>query len=179
MSNRGKAAIAVVEKETSWLEELYAEGEAEQLLEDQKSGEPITSEVLMGFAAELMQIEEQKAQLSAELKQVDDRRKQLRTQLIPDAMKELNMVNAKGKGSFTYGDYKFHLEHKVMASCSKENRPIFFAYLRKQGDDEIIQEVVNPMTLSAYVRECRADGLNDPPGLSVHEEVTAKMTKAR
>lgn len=178
MSNRGKAAIAAVE-ERSWLEELLEEGEAEERLEAERSEVPVTSEVLMGYAAELQEIESDKANLTAQLKQVDDRRKQLKSQLIPDAMKELGMVNSAGKGSFTYGGYKFHLEHKVMASCSEANRPLLFAYLKKNGDEGLIKETVNAMTLSAYVRECRADGLNDPPGVSVHEEVTAKMVKAR
>lgn len=162
-----------------WLNELAADAEAEEKADEAKAETPVTNENLMTLAAELLQIEEQKAELEAQVKQVTDRRKQLRTQLIPDAMKALGMVNNKGKGVFTYGGFRIHLEQKVYASCSEAGRPLLLDFLRQNGDDELIKETVNAQTLSAYIRERRSEGLNDPPGVSVHEEVTAKTTKVR
>ena len=133
----------------------------------------------MDYAQELLGLEDEKAELAAQLKQVEDRRKQLRTQLIPDAMKQLGMINTKGKGSFTYGGHRIHLEQKVHASCSEAGKSVFFPFLREAGAADLIKETINPQTLSAYIRERRADGLNDPPGVSVFEEVTAKLTRVK
>lgn len=165
--------------DTGWLDELAKDAEQEEQQDEVRAAVPVTNQELMGYAEELQQIEEQKAQLTAELKQVDDRRKQLRTQLIPDAMKALGMVNNKGKGVFTYGGSRFHLESKLYASCSEAGKPALFQFLRERGDEALIKETVNATSLSAYIRDRRADGENDPPGVSVHEEVTAKMTKAK
>lgn len=180
MGKRAEAALVATPAEVpSWLIDIAADAELEAQAEEELANKPVTNQQLMEYAKELTEVEEEKKRITAELKQLDDRRKQLRTQLIPDMMKALGMVNANGKGVFTFGDARFHLEQKLYASVSKDQRPVFYAYLRERGDDNLIQEVVNAQTLSAYIRECRSEGLNDPPGVSVHEEVTAKMTKVK
>lgn len=180
MGRKAEAAMAAIAtQQEAWLDDLLAEAEAEEKEASAKAAEPVTNQELLAYAAELQQIEEQKAQLTADLKQVDDRRKQLRTKLIPDAMKALGMVDSKGHGSFTFGGSKFHLEQKLHASVSEAGKSLLFEYLRKQGDDALIKETINAISLSAYIRECRSEGLKDPPGVSVFEEVTAKMTKVK
>lgn len=165
--------------EESWMDDILADAEAEEATEEAQAAQPVTSEQLMSLAEELVGVEAERARLEAELKQINDRRSQLRVQLIPDAMKELKMVNSKGKGSFTSAGHRIHLEQKLYASCSEAGKPLLFDHLRKSGDTHMIKETVNAQTLSAYIRERRAEGLNDPPGVSVHEEVTAKLTKVR
>lgn len=180
MGTKADAALAAAEAaQPEWLRAIAADAELEEQQEEALANVPITSEQLMSFAQELIDIEQQKAQLTADLKQVDDRRKQLRTQLIPDLMKALGMINSKGKGNFTYAGMRIQLEQKLHASVSEAGKPQLFEYLRKQGDEALIKETVNAQSLAAYVRECRAEGLNDPPGIAVFEEVTAKMVKAK
>lgn len=181
MGHKAQAALAAtaVVEDPAWLRALQAEAELEEQQDEAKAQEPVTSAQLMAYAEELIQLEEQKVQVEADLKQVNDRRKQLRTELIPEAMQALKMVNNKGKGTFTLMGYRFHLEQKLYASVSEANKPTLFRYLKERGDEELINQVISQQTLSAYVRECRGEGLNDPPGVSVHEEVTAKMTRAR
>lgn len=163
--------------EPAWMDGLVQDAEQEQLQDKDREDQPVSNEQLMSYAKELIGVEEELQQKEAEVNQLKDRRKQLRTQLIPDAMKALKMLNSKGKGSFTYQGNRFHLESKISASCNEANRPILFEFLRHQGDENLIKETVNPSTLSAYVRERREDGLNDPPGIAVFEEVTAKRTR--
>lgn len=145
--------------------------------EAKKAATPITNEQLMALAEEFRTLRDEKDRLEAELKQVNDRYGQLRTKELPEAMSRLGMINAKGKGSFTFSGGRVHLETKLYAACTEENRPKLFEFLRKNNAADLIKETVNPQTLSAYIRERRGDGLKDPPGVSVHEEVTAKLVR--
>jgi predicted nuclease with TOPRIM domain len=138
---------------------------------------PANADELVQAAEEAHDLKDEIDRREAETKQLKDRYDQLRKQVIPDGMKALNMLNSQGKGSFTFSRGKIHLEQKLYASCTEENRPKLIAFLRQNGDADIVKETVNAQTLSAYIRERRGEGLNDPPGVSVHEEVTAKMTK--
>ena len=60
---------------------------------------------------------------------------------------------------------------KVSASLP-ENKEDAYAALRAEGLSDLIKEVVNPSTLSAYVKECREDGGDLPLGLQPHIKVT-------
>lgn len=166
-------------KKPSFMDELADEAEAEEKELEEKTAAPITNTGLMELADELIHLEEELAELTAQVKEREDRKKQLRNREIPEAMSALGMVNAAGKGSFTFSGGKIHLESRLYASCSEEGRRLLFPFLRKENAGDLIKETVNASTLSAYVRERRGDGLGDPPGVSVHEEVTAKLTKAK
>ena len=56
-------------------------------------------------------------------------------------------------------------------------KPELFRFLKENGAEELIKPTVNPQTLSAYVRERRGDSLMDPPGVSIHVEEIAKLTR--
>lgn len=162
-----------------WMEELVREGQAEEQAEQAAAEVPVSNLDLIQAAEEFAQLKDEEARLDAELKQVKDRRMQLGKEVIPDLMQKLGMVNNKGKGSFTFSGGRIHLEQKLYASCSEAGRLELFPFLRESGDADLIKETVNAQTLSAYIRERRSEGLNDPPGVSVHEEVTAKLTKVK
>lgn len=159
------------------MDQMLADAEEEDRLENLAI--PATNEELIQIAEEMYDLKDELDRKEAETKQLKDRYDQLRKIVIPDAMKNLGMINSKGKGSFTFSRGKIHLEQKLYAACTKENQDVLFAFLRESGDDEIIREIVHPQTLAAYIRERRGEGLIDPPGASVHEEVTAKLTKSR
>ncbi len=131
---------------------------------------------LIELADEMRAEKETIDQLEAEVKVHKDRYNELRNVLIPDKMKTLGVVNAAGKGGFTFRGGKIHLETTVSASCSKDNEAVFFAWAKENGAADIIKQTVNAQTLSAMIRERRADGLEDPPGVAVFEQVKAKLT---
>lgn len=155
------------------LDQIAADAE----LDDGDVPVAVSHEGLIKDAEELRTLKDELDQKEAEVKQLKDRYDQLRKVIIPDKMRNLGLVKSNGKGSFTFGGGRIHLESKLYASCSEANRPTLFSFLRSEDAADIIKETVNTQTLSAYVRERRGDGLQDPPGVSVHEEVVAKLTK--
>jgi hypothetical protein len=165
-----------VESKTDLKAAIFQDAVAEEQLENVAI--PATNEDLIKAAEEMADLKREIDQLEAEAKQRKDRYDQLRKVVLPEAMKRLNMLNSKGKGSFTFSGGKIHLEQKLYAACTRENEPLLFEFLRVNGDEGLIRETVNSQTLSAYIRERRGEGLNDPPGVSVHEEVTAKLTRS-
>jgi len=136
-----------------------------------------TSLDLIAAAEEMKYCKDEAERLEAEAKQYKDRYNQLRERTVPELMKKLGLLNAAGKGSFTFSGGKVHLETKIAASCTKANQETFFNWCRSNGAQDLIQETVNHNSLSAFIRERRGDALADPPGVAVFERVTAKITK--
>ena len=132
---------------------------------------------LIQLATEMQDCKEAADNLEAQAKEQKARYDELRKQIIPELMKRLGLVKDNGKGSFTFHGGKIHLETKVHAHCNQENQPVFKRWLRENGGEDLIKEVVNAQTLSAFVRERRGEDLPDPPGVTVFEETVAKLTK--
>ena len=152
--------------------------DAEQLDTELKEQEakPVSNAQLIEYAEEYRTLKDQKDQLEADLKGVNDRIKQLREVHIPQMMQKLGMVKGT-RGSFTFQGGKIHLETKLFASVPEPNRHGFFGWLRENGEGDLIKEQVNAQTLSAWIRSRREDQLADPPGVSIHELTSAKLTK--
>lgn len=131
---------------------------------------------LIPLAEEMLAEQETIANLEAQVKQHKDRYNQLRTREIPDTMRRLGMLNSAGKGSFTFRGGKIHLETRLSASCAQANQPELFAWLREHQAGDLIKEGVHQATLTAFVKDRREQGLEDPPGISVWEETKAKLT---
>lgn len=163
-------------KQESAMDLLVGVSEREDKELQEKIKVPITNTDLIQLANEMLTSKQESDRLEAEAKQYKDRYNQLRTKDIPDAMRALGYVNSSGKGSFTFAGGKVHLETKLSASCASVNQPGLFAWLRKQKAGDLIKEIVHPQTLTAFVRDRRAEGLEDPPGISVWEETKAKLT---
>lgn len=161
------------------MDELAQDAIAEEAVAAAKAETPVTNEELIEAAEELSALAEQKGDLEAQLTQVKDREKQLKTQVLPDLMSKLKLVDSAGKGSFTFRGGRIHLESRLHASCSEAGKLLLYPFLRENGAGDIIKETVNAQTLSALVRERRGDSLSDPPGISVHEEVAAKFTRKK
>lgn len=134
-------------------------------------------QALVQLAEEAVACKETIDDLEAKVKEYKQRYDELRKTLIPEAMKRLGIVSDTGKGSFTFSGGKVYLETKVKAGCTKAMEPKFHAWLRSHNAADLIKEAVNVQTLSAFVRERRAEGLDDPPYISIFEEVTAKISK--
>lgn len=153
------------------------EEEAQQ--EEASSKAAASHDELISLSNELVHLKDEIDKKESELKQFKDRYDEIRKTLLPDMMKKLSLVTSNGKGSFTFSGGKIHLESRLYASCSGVGQPTFFKWLRKNGAADLIKETVNAQTLSAFIRERRGDGLKDPPGVSTHEEVVAKLTITR
>jgi len=138
-----------------------------------------TMQDLVHAANELVDIIDRLADLKAQTSELEAREKELKRSIIPDLMKNAGIVNSQNKGSFTVPGRRIYLETRTYASVTAEQKPTFFAWLRDHEQGAMIQETVNSQTLSAFVRERRADGLNDPPGIAVHEDTVAKVMKAK
>ncbi len=117
--------------------------------------------------------------LEAQVKQHKDRYNEIRTRALPDKMRELGLVDNRGKGSFTFAGGKVHLETRLSASCAAANKPQLFEWLKLNGAGDLVKPDVHQATLTAFVKERRLDQLADPPGLSIWEETKAKLTKVK
>lgn len=143
----------------------------------EKGQEVETTSTAAELAEEMQACKEEADRLTGLAKEQTDRYNQIRKIELPDLMRKLGMVNSAGKGSFTFSGGRVHLEGKVHANLRKDDKPQFFEWLRGNGAEDLIKEDVNAQTLSAFVRERRAEGLTDPPYIVAFEETTAKMTK--
>lgn len=159
------------------LDQIARDGEAEHAAE--QAAVPTNHEGLMQLAQEMLATKEESDRLEAEAKQHKARYNEIRETLLPDMMKALGMVSSKGTGSFTFPGGKIHLETSLHASYTKANEAVFFNWLKKNGAEDMIKEVVHPQTLGAFIRERRGDNLPDPPGVQIHEPMKAKLTKAK
>lgn len=58
------------------------------------------------------------------------------------------------------------MKPRLYASISEENKPFVFEAVRSMGREDLIKEVINPQTLSAFVSECLENGQAIPEGVS-------------
>jgi hypothetical protein len=161
------------------LEQITKDGAAEREEEERRAAIPTTHEGVIQLAQEMLAAKEEADRLEAEAKQHKARYDEIRETLLPDMMRTLGMVNSKGKGSFTFPGGKIHLETSLHASYAKADEVVFFDWLRSNGAEDMIKEVVHTQTLSAFIRERRGDDLPDPPGVRIHEPMKAKLTRAK
>lgn len=162
--------------------ELYlqqAEREEKAQVDQLLAATPEGMAGVITLAEEMQQCKDEADRLTAHAKQYKDRYDQIRCELLPAAMRAQGLVQSNGKGSFTFPGGKVHLETSLKASCTVQNKPNLFKWLRRNKLDDLIKEDVSATTLASLVKERREDGLMDPPGLSIFEEVKAKITKAK
>ena len=163
-------------KSESAMELLVGVSEQEDKELAERTKVPASNNDLVLLAEEMLNTKTEIDRLTAEAKQYTDRYNQIRTRELPEKMKELGYVNSSGKSSFTFAGGKIHLETKLSASCASANQPVLYDWLNKNNAADMIKQVVHPSTLTAFVKERRAEGLEDPPGISVWEETKAKLT---
>lgn len=166
-------------KKESAMDLLVGVSEQEDAELQEKIKVPATNKDLIALAQEMLISKQESDRLEAEAKQHKDRYNQLRTRDVPDKMRELGFVSSSGKGSFTFDGGKIHLETKLNASCALTNQPVLYRWLRGHDAGGLIKDVVHPSTLTAFVKERREQGLEDPPGISVWEETKAKLTSTK
>lgn len=127
---------------------------------------------LTGLARRFRELKDRKDSLNNELKELGEELKKIETELLPQAMEEneIEKFTVDGVGSI-------YTQMKVYAYITKENEPLFHAWLRDQGHGELIKEYVFPATLSAFAKEQLEQGNDLPDWFKAAKVETAMLRR--
>lgn len=87
----------------------------------------------------------------------------------------LNARNATKTAEYDGVGHATLLKPKLYASVLKENQDKLFQFLREQRRDDLIKEVVNPQSLSGFVRETLDSGQKVPEFINYYLKTGAKF----
>lgn len=122
----------------------------------------------------LRQLIDQKEDLNERLKTVNKEIQKLQEQVIPEQMEEEDIETFKvpGVGSVSIG-------MRCYAYVNKGDQPEFYQWLRENGHDPLIREVVWPKTLEAFAKEQLENGQPLPDMLKAHLTPQAKLRRSK
>lgn len=103
------------------------------------------------------------------VKALEDQLEVAKSRLEETKQKLLDMMESDGKDrTATYEGIGFvtRMKPRLFASCSEENKPVLFDWIRKTGNEGLIKETVSPQTLSAFVAEKIEEGQEVPECIS-------------
>lgn len=142
--------------------------------------EASTSEVraLVTLAEEMRHAGEEVARLEADLAEAKARYDHFRKEELPEKMRKAGLVSASGKGSFTLPDgSSVYLQGDMHVHVPKEKQEEFHAWLRKEGNGDLIQDTVWWQTLRAFVKERIGGGLSLPSYVEAYPYLVARVRK--
>lgn len=137
----------------------------DQMQTDSEEPAPVSEPTarLVALADELEALKLLIAEQARELTEHRKRADELANELIPEEMKTVGLVDAKGKGSFSLrSGAKLHLRGKLWAYVLKAKEAEAFAWLRANGHGDLLKVTLNPATLKAWAKEQLEAG-NEPP----------------
>jgi hypothetical protein len=103
---------------------------------------------------------------------VEKRVKELTTEVIPQMMDENDVEKFTIEGVGT-----IYVSTEVYAYVKKEDEAQFFAWLRENGNGDIIREYVFPKTLQSFAKEQLGNGVDLPEFLKAAKVPTAKLRR--
>lgn len=112
------------------------------------------------LGAELERLDAESERMEEAHKAVKARIEHLKVHRIPKALEEAKLKNirlASGRG--------VTVENRMFVSSRAEQKPALIEWLRNSGNGGLVQEVVNPQTLKAFVKGCLDDGKEFPADL--------------
>lgn len=146
---------------------------------DEEAGDQAVSHDLEGLVTAMIRARDLVDRLEAQLREARAAHDDIRKRALPELMQSLGLVGPDGRGRFTHSSGNLvYLRVKVWASIKKDAQEETFAWLKAHGHGSLVREVVNPQTLSAFVRERIEDGEPLPPGISTAMETVAVIKGA-
>lgn len=117
---------------------------------------------------ELFRLKRQREKLTEQLKTVNENIEKLATDKLIKLMEttDLEKFTIRGYGTI-------YVKDEFFANVKKEDRPKVYEWLRKTGNDSLIQDWVFPSTLKAFVREQFTQGQPLPDFIKVQFVPTA------
>ncbi|MDX9703981.1 MAG: hypothetical protein RBU23_13195 [Candidatus Auribacterota bacterium] len=64
---------------------------------------------------------------------------------------------------------------RLYASCTQNNLDKLFTFLRDKGRDDLIKTIVQPQSLSSFVKECIENGIEIPECISYYLKPSIKL----
>ncbi|MDX9702401.1 MAG: hypothetical protein RBU23_05070 [Candidatus Auribacterota bacterium] len=64
---------------------------------------------------------------------------------------------------------------RLYASCTQNNLDNLFTFLRDKGRDDLIKTIVQPQSLSSFVKECIENGIEVPECISYYLKPSIKL----
>lgn len=64
---------------------------------------------------------------------------------------------------------------RLYASCTQENLDTLFKFLRDKGRDDLIKTIVQPQSLSSFIKECIEDGVELPECVSYYLKPSIRL----
>lgn len=118
----------------------------------------------------LKDLKTEKEKLETDLKDVNSKIRDLAENKIPEYMtdNEIQKMSIDGVGTV-------FLQTKVYASVKAENKAAFYEWLKKSGNESLIQEYVFPATLNAFAKEQLTSGKALPDELVARLYPTATL----
>jgi hypothetical protein len=92
-----------------------------------------------------------------------------------DLIELLNAKNATKTAEYEGVGHVTLLKPRLYASVLKENQDKLFSFLRETRRDDLIREVVNPQSLSGYVKEALDSGQQVPEFINYYLKPSAKF----
>lgn len=131
-----------------------------------------TNGALVALAQQLRDMKDHKEALEAELKQLDADLKKLTTETIPQMMDDMSIEKMTVDGAGT-----LYQQVEIYAHVKKEDEPAFHAWLRDQGQEDLIRPYVFPQTLKAFAKEQIEAGVELPEWFKAIKVPTARLRR--
>lgn len=121
----------------------------------------------------LRTLKNEKERAEAGLKAINSEIRKLAEQDIPTYMEENEIEKETVSGVGTV-----FLQTKVYANVKADDREAFFAWLRDNGNADLIKETVHPATLNAFAKEQLSEGKALPETLEARLYPTATLRRS-